>query len=338
MTLSIVIPAYNAAKTLPRCLDSLLNQDLPCAWEAIVVNDGSTDGTAQVVEQYTTVHPQIKLLTQPNGGVSSARNTGMAMATGDLIWFYDADDYVAPGGLGFMLRQFWNEEVDAVTFRSQTLTQEALQSFQEPEQLQGSIVWEGRGQEAIKANRFPWLWMHIFRRSSLGNLKFTVGVPLDEDFAFVTKYYLTNPRLLMTDACIYRYILGATATTNREIGKMRQACEGYITLISEIHEEEQRCSDPTVVEALEKHVIGFLRVPFTTRILASNYDKQSFLDISAKLRSMSVIPAKTGGRYDAIINSLLNFTNWGGYYYIKYKIFGWLYRKVFVPFNHRHKK
>ncbi len=90
---SIIIPCYNQAHFLPDCLDSLLAQDFP-DWEAIVVNDGSTDTTTEIALSYTQKDTRIKLVEKVNGGLSSARNYGIQYATGARLIFLDADDFL----------------------------------------------------------------------------------------------------------------------------------------------------------------------------------------------------------------------------------------------------
>jgi len=92
MTISVIIPAWNAERHIARAIRSVLAQTRP-AEEIIVVDDGSTDGTAETVRAFGT---QVRLICQPNGGVSVARNTGIAAATGQWIAFLDADDEWLP--------------------------------------------------------------------------------------------------------------------------------------------------------------------------------------------------------------------------------------------------
>lgn len=87
MQLSVIVPVYNMEKFLPRCLDSLLRQGMEVGeWEVICVNDGSTDGSANILAGYEAKNPDIfKVITQENKGISAARNTGTAMARGEYI-------------------------------------------------------------------------------------------------------------------------------------------------------------------------------------------------------------------------------------------------------------
>ena len=92
---SVIIPIYNAEKTLRRCVDSLLSQ-LGEASEIILVNDGSPDHSGEICEAYAKSDPRIHYISKPNGGVSSARNAGLDAASGKYVMFVDSDDYVSP--------------------------------------------------------------------------------------------------------------------------------------------------------------------------------------------------------------------------------------------------
>jgi glycosyltransferase involved in cell wall biosynthesis len=102
MNLSVVIPAYNSAETIAQTIASLQAQTLP-DWEAIVVNDGSTDKTAAIVNQFAQQDARIQVIHQPQRGVSTARNEGIRLAKFDWLLFLDADDWIAPDYMEKML-------------------------------------------------------------------------------------------------------------------------------------------------------------------------------------------------------------------------------------------
>ncbi len=90
---SVIIPIYNREDTLPRCVDSLLAQTYP-ETEIVLVDDGSTDRSPQMCDDYARAHDNIRAVHRENGGISAARNTGMQNMTGEYYTFVDADDYV----------------------------------------------------------------------------------------------------------------------------------------------------------------------------------------------------------------------------------------------------
>lgn len=99
MLLSIIIPVYNVEPYLRECLDSVYSQNLTDC-EVVAVNDGSTDGSRAILEEYKAGHPEVlTIVDMTNGGLSSARNAGVAMAKGDYIYFLDSDDYLKPHAL-----------------------------------------------------------------------------------------------------------------------------------------------------------------------------------------------------------------------------------------------
>src|SRR5699024_86358 len=91
---SVIVPIYNAEKYLKKCLDSLVRQ-LFEGLEIVLINDGSTDSSLSICQNYAEEHPHIHVYTTPNRGVSNARNTGMELARGTWITFLDSDDWIS---------------------------------------------------------------------------------------------------------------------------------------------------------------------------------------------------------------------------------------------------
>ena len=93
--ISVIVPVYNIADYLVRCLDSIMFQTYPNI-EVIAVNDGSTDNSGQILNEYASIHPNVTVIHQENGGVTSARLHGVAEAAGEWIGFVDGDDEIEP--------------------------------------------------------------------------------------------------------------------------------------------------------------------------------------------------------------------------------------------------
>ena len=110
MRFSIIIPAYNAEAYLSRCLDSIFSQEFD-DYEVIVINDGSSDGTAVLLERYTSKYPNLHVLAQSNQGMATARNRGLDDAQGDYILFVDSDDELMPHALSNLAPQLNGEDI-----------------------------------------------------------------------------------------------------------------------------------------------------------------------------------------------------------------------------------
>ena len=99
--LSVIVPMYNSEQWLPKCLDSLLCQDLDeSEYEIVCVDDGSPDNSKQMAVSYSVGHPNVKVVSQSNQGTAGARNTGMRQAVGKSRCFVDPDAYVEKNVLG----------------------------------------------------------------------------------------------------------------------------------------------------------------------------------------------------------------------------------------------
>lgn len=108
---SVIVPVFNAEKYVNRCIDSILNQTYEHL-EVILVNDGSSDGSIKICEKWEKLDSRVKIITQENLGVSSARNTGIKNATGDYVSFVDNDDWLRPEMYKNLVKQAEKENAD----------------------------------------------------------------------------------------------------------------------------------------------------------------------------------------------------------------------------------
>ena len=114
---SVVIPVYNVADYLSRCLESLRCQTL-LDIEIICVNDGSTDNSAEIIQEQMQIDSRIQLINKQNAGVAAARNTGIDAATGDMIVFLDPDDYLANNACERIYEERLNHYADVIVYGS----------------------------------------------------------------------------------------------------------------------------------------------------------------------------------------------------------------------------
>ena len=110
MLFSIIIPVYNVEPYLRECLDSVCNQTF-AEWEAICVNDGSTDGSAAILKEYARKESRLCIISQPNGGLSAARNTGLRVASGEYVLFLDSDDWLEQNALEVLAGRVKGEDM-----------------------------------------------------------------------------------------------------------------------------------------------------------------------------------------------------------------------------------
>ncbi len=114
---SVIIPCFNCENTLPETLDCVLGQSLHERIQIIPVNDGSTDSTQAVIDRYAAEYGQITPVTKENGGVSSARNAGLAKVQGKYVIFLDADDLLTPGTCEALFDKMEKRKADCAVFR-----------------------------------------------------------------------------------------------------------------------------------------------------------------------------------------------------------------------------
>ena len=204
MKLSIIIPAYNAEAYLPQCLDSILAQERP-GCEVIVVDDGSTDGTAALLERY----PDVKVVHQENHGMSTARNRGLDEARGEYILFVDSDDLLTDGALATLVAEFGGEDIIAFNARKlhdATGEQTYRPTIREPETTDGWTYFCRHRLEAMDIH-FVCIWQRAYRRQFLidNNLRFADGLRRAEDDLFTTQAMLRAKSVRTITDCLYTY-------------------------------------------------------------------------------------------------------------------------------------
>ena len=154
MKISVVVPVYNAEKYLAKCIDSVLKQTYT-DWELILIDDGSTDGSADIVDRAAAGDGRIIAVHQKNAGPGEARNCGIDVASGDYVVFLDSDDYIAPEYFALLEKKAFNcdlvfIDVLQVDPNGKELAEERMSRYQEWDkdrilrsQMTGKIPWGG---------------------------------------------------------------------------------------------------------------------------------------------------------------------------------------------------
>lgn len=324
--LSVIVPVWNAQKSLSRCLDSLLRQKVD-EYEIVCVNDGSTDGSDTILKAYQAKHPDlIRVVQQKKLGLPAARNAGLNVAKGDVIAFCDSDDYLIPGAYGYLLNAFWNQQVDMLHFESVTLDRYMLREWKENDDVRGTCFYEGEGTECLMGQRpkLSFVWSFLYRRSFLekNRLRFR-PVRQCEDVLFNWEAFLCRPWVKLVSSNVYRYCVSTGQLTRlRTPNVMREAVDGYLQLF--------RLMKRTVAERPEwETVLRYYRayeaVPCMSRVLSAGLSKEEFLDTRVLLQELDVLPMVGGGGFSRTVNACMAS-------YFHYTVASWLYRRLFLPF------
>ena len=200
---SIILPVYNVEKYLENCLDSLLAQTLDDI-EIVAVNDGSTDGSLQILEAYQERHPKkLFIYSTENHGVSHARNYGFFQSHGEYVWFVDSDDYVEPDACRQLYEKAVSDQNDLVLFRyynvdAETGERKAYISNCHNQNFQiRKVPYE---LPAIS----PYPWIKFIQRSLFEGLHFPEGIRF-EDLPVAYLLAVKAKSIGFLDQCFYNY-------------------------------------------------------------------------------------------------------------------------------------
>ena len=288
--LSVIIPCYNCAPVIMRCLDSI---DYPDA-EIIVVNDGSTDHSADLVEQYITSHfeKNVRLVNKPNGGVSSARNLGISQATGDYIMFVDSDDYISEGGIDRIVSLAEEKEADIVLYKANYFSNDGARQNKSVRDFPLTIE-ETNGEEALMHNEVAdfVIWLGIFRRSVIADnhLRFFTDLSLHEDDCFMGMFYCHANKVVVTDLPLYCYFYASdySSTHRQSIEKQRALIDSGWKAAS-YRKEYVSTHCP---EAIENECLKYMRWVCTPQMaLEAQLTKEEYRRVLDKYRALGAYP------------------------------------------------
>lgn len=237
MTLSIIIPIYNVADSLRRCVDSVLAQRISDC-ELLLVDDGSTDESGAIADEYAAKHANIRSFHKPNGGLSDARNFGLQHAVGRYVTFVDSDDEVAADTYAPLLDTLAKHaEYDIIEFtmlQKPGLPDETL--FCPGEHVfDDALDWL-----AYKGTEHCWVCNKIFKRELFDNVRFPIGKKFED--------MLTHIELIKQRPCIatvnhgcyiYHYNTEGIAAKDKANG-LTSLLEAQLTLVKELGIDTRR--------------------------------------------------------------------------------------------------
>lgn len=211
-TVSIIIPIYNVEKYLGRCLDSIIEQSYKDL-EIILINDGSTDSSPEICEQYSSKDSRIKVLHQKNHGVAVARNNGLEKSTGDYISFVDADDWIHKDMYQLLLSHASGKDDTILIFNAlfSNVNNKFPESFTKlkTEELDRKNILE----DYLK-NGF-YLWRNLYPKELVDKVGFKEGVHITSDIIFGIDIIEHVRSAYYIDAPLYMYFVDNNESITR---------------------------------------------------------------------------------------------------------------------------
>ena len=233
-SVSVIIPVFNVEQYLMACLDSVLRQTYG-SWEAICVNDGSTDGSAQILAEYANRDSRIRVITQRNAGLSAARNAGMRVAHGKYILFLDSDDYLRLDTLQVALDAAENQKLDQVVFGAE-ICRECDGGICDAEEDYLSVPMDVAGKVMNGTRLFAELHarkafnvcvpLRLFLRESLPEgLEFPEGVIHEDNYFTPVALFAAQRAMVIGDRLYRRRVRAGSIMTGR--GMQQKRANGY---------------------------------------------------------------------------------------------------------------
>ncbi|MCL1981714.1 MAG: glycosyltransferase family 2 protein [Clostridiales bacterium] len=213
MLISVIVPVYNVAPYLPKCIDSILAQvhhDL----EIILIDDGSEDNSGTICDEYAKKDQRIQVIHQANGGQSSARNVGLDIATGDYIAFIDSDDFIMPNMFSAMLAAMEREDADLAICGVQLVNESGREVvWKNEQQVKDGVMDSGQALRAMTQSawyRTPPNKLHKY--SLWRDIRFPLGRIHEDEFS---AHYILDKckKVVVLEDKFYIYLVRSKGST-----------------------------------------------------------------------------------------------------------------------------
>ncbi|SES40189.1 Glycosyl transferase family 2 [Butyrivibrio fibrisolvens] len=209
VAISIIIPVYNCEKYLEECLNSINNQKTTFTYEVIIINDGSTDRSAEIINKYNDDH--FIIVSEPNSGQAVARNLGLSLARGSYITFIDADDFVSDNYIESMIKKAQSTDADIVL--------SCYSNCNYSSNINNTCYFG----DHVYTNFYGYLgksgvpWGKIYKRKLWENVSYPDNIAF-EDTIILNVIYRRCLKLVTNDNCIYYYRIHDTNTIKQILG------------------------------------------------------------------------------------------------------------------------
>lgn len=316
--LSFIIPLYNSAKWLRKCLDSVLNQDIPLEqMEVICVNDGSPDNSAVIAREYKMQYPHtIVVLEQENQGPSGARNTGMKASTGKYLCFVDPDDYVEPNVYGKLVQQMEDEQLDMLRFNYQIVDENYHHVEKRPFEKAFDYspkLMSGAEFLATRLDIACNIWRYLYRREIIteNNIWCFTGDYYD-DTPWLPLVLLKAERMNICNTIVYDYLERADSLVKTKNPKQqKRKADGFILLLKYLEQEitDIQSGKLKVADEWKERVIAWYKHMIDHAVISLLTNIGTFLfplrrDYIRQLNELKVFPISTDPRDPKILRKI----------------------------------
>lgn len=308
---SIIIPIYNVENYLRECLDSAINQTLK-EIEIICVNDGSTDSSIDILNEYKSIYPELIIVNQENKGLSGARNTGLNIANGEYIYFFDSDDIIDNKLCEECYNLCKENDLDIITFDAEVFYDKSYIgeknfNYNRKNLLQENIVFDGQQfynkAKLSKAYRSPvWLYLYKYTYLKEKGLNFFEGI-LHEDELFTSKAILQSEKIMYISKFFFKRRVRKNSIMTVKMGS-KNAYSLYI-IANEVYDFYQKNKNFMLEESLQnllKAIITYYARSYTI-LQSSNYKE----DIEIKNSILNIIKYKSDLKNNMGLKNILVF-------------------------------
>ena len=215
--LCVIMPVYNVEKYLPHCLESVLIQ-ADNNIEVIAINDGSIDKSPEILDQYATQYPSLKIINQPNQGVSAARQKGITVAHGKYILFLDADDFLEASSLNILYKKAIEADADMVlmdyyTYNPDDQKKTYIQQTSIHQYSQASLL-----KQMFCAERAWAVWSYIAKKELHETIKYNLvsDLSIGEDAVYTTQIVLAAHKITSINKPLINYVSRPDSVTQQK--------------------------------------------------------------------------------------------------------------------------
>lgn len=236
-SITIIIPVYNVEEYLGVCLDSVIKQEL-VDYEVILVNDGSTDKSGIICDEYAIKYSEIKVFHQENKGLSAARNKALREARGKYILFLDSDDFLVPNKISLLLKQANQYNLEILEFKSVRVTEWTKVAPTNYEEDNNNVLQVYNGYDYITYHNYNGqVWCYLIKTSLLlaNNIFFPIGRVM-EDAGFNLRTILSSTRVaFMSELCHCYRDREFSITNNKNEDHQKQILNDFVYAADDIN-------------------------------------------------------------------------------------------------------